>query len=70
MKLDRAKDMDAIMKAGGQYMRNKMDRIIYRKKKPDRVKQEQNLSVFQRTFTVETSSFTVSYVLGIGSHSL
>jgi hypothetical protein len=47
MELDRAKDMGSIMKAGGHYRTNMIDRIYYRTKNADRSIQDQNLSVFK-----------------------
>jgi hypothetical protein len=61
MELNRAKDMDSIMKADRQYRTNKVDRIIYRTKKADRIIQDKNLSVFIRIFTVDARSYTVTY---------
>jgi hypothetical protein len=61
MELNRAKDMDGIMKADRQYRTSKVDRIIYRTKKADRIIQDQDFSVFKRIFTVGARPFTVTY---------
>jgi hypothetical protein len=64
MELNRAKDMDGIMKADRQYCicrTNKVDRIIYRTKKADRIIQYQDFSIFKRIFTVCARPFTVTY---------